>query len=181
MKSFVDYKINLHHKASSTEVAKATSVLMHALHAGFSEIKGDFALAFPDLESKSTYKRLTTFRVFSKNKEDEEKLIEFIRSSRLSQSVYMVLAPRAVPADFSGEYASYSRVRIKSRDRAQERFSTMTQLMNSGAHWIDMRSKSNSNNFRMYLSVKTSNAGTDGKVNSYGLSTAESPVFLPKI
>lgn len=181
MNRFVDYKITLHHKASSSEVAKAISSLMSVLHAGFSEIKGDFALAFPDLEANSAYKRLLTFRVFSNSRDNEESLIEFVRGSTLLEGQYSILAPRTVPSDFSGEYKSYSRVRIKSRERAQCRFETMTRLMSDGSHWIDIVSKSNGGRFRMYINVKKSSVASSGSTNSYGLSIAEEPVFLPAI
>lgn len=179
--TYVDFTLTVSHQASDAEVAKAASVLMRSLHAGFKEYPDQFVLALPNLNKKGLGNRLRVFRVFAKSVDDHEKLVDYLQASPGFDVLFVSKFPKKVPADFSGPYIAYFRSRIGSRSKPNCRYKKMMALAESNALWVDVRSKANGNAFRMYIDSESGNGAKTGQVNGYGLSTREAPVFVPHI
>lgn len=180
--TYVDYCLKVTKQGSVEEAAKAASALMKGLHAGFSEhAEKQFVLAFPFAESDSPQKKLSVFRVFASGYEDQALLNSFISSHPQYDMLFYAKFPQAVPMDFAGEHKAYTRFRIASRSTPQKRYRRMMEVAENGCMWIDMASKENGHRFRMYVDVASGNPSDNGITNSYGLSNAESPYFVPAI
>lgn len=180
---YVDYVLMVDREQGDSEVAKAASTLLKALHAGFSEFAGEFALAFPNIEEKGLSVRLKVFRVFSENPSSQERLNAFLARSKHYGSLFIATFMQRVEDDFNGSYKAYFRDRVRSRNRPDERHLKMTELIESNALWIDNNSTSNRNNFRMYFRAISSDIQYEcGTPNSYGLSTRDGlAIFVPHI
>jgi hypothetical protein len=164
------------------EAAKAASTLMKGLHAAFSEHSSvQFVLALPFAESGSPQKKMSVFRVFAASFEDLALLNSFISNHPQYDALFYGKFPQPVPADFAGEYKAYTRFRIATRSSPQKRYNRMVKVAEQGTLWIDMTSKENGNRFRMYIDVISGEPSDTGVVNSYGLSNANNPLFVPAI
>lgn len=164
------------------EVSQCASLLMKALHAGFSEHKGQFALALPHLDESSPQKKISTFRVFAESLSDHMQLHEFVTRSGYLDKHFVASFPKTVPVDFAGPYKAFSRIRIKSRAAGVQRLKKMLEVDTNGNAWINMQSRENGHRFPMYLQSHTSvTATTPGVLNGYGLSNSESLLFLPDL
>ena len=169
------------------EVAVGASVLMRSLHATFSQMPGCFALALPDLAHRSPQRRLSRFRVFASRMEDLAELHTLLKNGDGLGRLFNASFPETVPADFKGPWMAYRRLRIHSRERASSRAVTMRALDEAGNSWVDMGSSDNRQRFRMYLACEALAQGASppplegAQVNSYGLSVAGYPLYLPHI
>jgi hypothetical protein len=162
--------------------AAGASLLMRSLHLCFTQMPGKFALALPDIQSSSPLKRLGRFRVFSENQDHLNALIAQLKQGGNFGRVFEAHYPEQVPNDFSGPWLAYRRLRIKSRRVPQCRAKTIRRCMEEGKTWVDMSSKENGQRFRMYLDVVPGiQADEPMATNSYGLSVASSPLYLPHI
>lgn len=179
--TYVDYTVKVGNRASMEEVSQCASFLMKALHAGFSELKDKFALALPHLDESSPQKKISTFRVFAESMNDHMQLHEFVTRSGYLDKHFVASFPKTVPADFAGPYKAFSRIRIKSRAAGVQRLKKMLEVDANGNAWINMQSRENGNRFPMYLQSHIAVAGTEGLLNGYGLSQAESLMFLPDL
>lgn len=181
-KTYVDYCLKCPPKASMPEVAKAASCLMKCLHAAFSDIPGHaFALALIHSESPSPQKKLSVFRIFAESMEAQQSLHDFVLKSCHYNDLFFATFPQSVPADFSGRYVAYARLRVASRAKPEMRLKKMIKVTEEGNLWIDMVSKENGNRFRMYIRRIEGSSSSIGRLNSYGLSDANQLVFLPEL
>ena len=180
--TYTDYCLKVTNRASMEEAAKAASTLMKGLHAAFSEHSSvQFALALPFAESGSPQKKMSVFRVFASSFEDLTLLNRFISQHPQYDLLFYGKYPQTVPADFSGGYKAYRRLRIATRRKPQMRYKTMVKVAEQGTLWLDMYSKENGHQFRMYIDVINGEQSDTGVVNSYGLSNANNPFFVPAI
>lgn len=181
-KVYVDYTINVGFKASMGEVAQAASLLIKALHAGFVNMPGCFALDFPMIERKSPRARISVFRVFAATVEDQQKLHTFLEHSGLLENRVKPAFPKTVPESFTGPYRVISRIRIRGRSRGIERLTTMKSLEEKGNIWFQIHSTENGHNFRFYIDHETHNqCEGPASTTSYGLSYADKPFFVPAL
>lgn len=182
MKTYVDYCLKVRKHGSMEEVAKAASALMKVLHAAFSEHSTrSFVLAFPCASSESPQKKLSVFRVFASSLDDQTILNEFVSSHLKYDELFYGKFPKHVPEEFSGPYKAYTRYRIASREAPKKRLRRMLEVGEKGNLWIDMSSNENGNRFRLYVEEHEGQSASNGLTNSYGLSIAESPCFVPDI
>lgn len=179
--TYVDYTVKVGSRASMEEVSQGASCLMKALHAGFSEFKGKFALALPFIDASSPQKKISTFRVFAETMNDHVQLHEFVSRSTHFEKSFTAGFPKVVSPDFSGPYKAFSRIRIKSRADGEKRLKKMLEVEADGSPWLNIQSSENGHRFRMYLQSHVSDALTVGVLSGYGLSQAESLHFLPDI
>lgn len=179
--TYVDYTVKVGNRASMEEVSQCASFLMRALHAGFSEHKGKFALALPHLDESSPQKKISTFRVFAESMNDHMQLHEFVTRSGYLDKHFVASFPKTVPVDFAGPYKAFSRIRIKSRAAGVQRLKKMLEVDANGNSWINMQSRENGHRFPMYLQSHTAAAGTEGVLNGYGLSQTDNLLYLPDL
>ena len=180
MTTYTDYCLKVTNRASMEEAAKAASTLMKGLHAAFSEHASiQFVLALPFSECGSPQKKMSVFRVFASSLEDLTLLNRFISNHPQYDVLFYGKFPQPVPADFAGEYKAYTRLRIASRKKPQARYTTMVKVAEQGTLWLDMHSKENGQQFRMYINVLSGERSDNGVTNSYGLSNANNPFFVP--
>jgi hypothetical protein len=179
--TYVDYTLKVANRASVAEVSQGASLLMKALHAGFSEYKEKFALALPFLDESSPQKKLSTFRVFAQSMEDHVMLHEFMQRSGYLDTYFVAGFPKMVPADFAGTYKAFSRVRIKSRADGVKRLKKMLEVESNGNPWFNVQSRENGHRFRMYVQSHVAEAGSEGVLNGYGMSQAENLQYLPHL
>lgn len=182
MRTYVDYCLKVGKHGSMEEVAKAASTLMKVLHAAFSEHSTrTYVLAFPCASSESPQKKLSVFRVFSSNLDDQTALNEFVSSHPHYDELFYGKYPKHVPVGFDGPYKAYTRFRIASRETPQKRHRRMLEVADNGNLWIDMSSNENGNRFRLYVAEHVGQAASSGLTNSYGLSNSNSLCFVPDI
>lgn len=180
-KTYVDYCLKVTRQASMAEVAQAASAVFKGLHAAFSEHPDKFALAFPHADSPSPQKKLLVFRVFAESLEDQTILNNFVAQHPQHDTLFYAKFPQVVPADFIGEHRAFLRLRIASRATPIKRHSRMVEVGGAGNIWIDMSSKENGQRFRLYIQTLDGQATESGKLNSYGLSLKDAPIYLPVI
>jgi hypothetical protein len=177
---FVDFHLTAVRGSGMSASAVGASALFRALHAGFIQLPGRFALAFPRLDSPSPQARLSLFRVFAASIDDLAALHGVLKNGDGLGRLYEARFPEIVPGDFAGPWVSFRRARIHSRRHAaNSRSSTMRQLDEAGTTWIDMGSRENGQRFRLYLLATRHDTPLTGLPNGYGLSTADAPLALP--
>lgn len=179
--TYVDYTLKVGSKASMELVSQCASLLMRALHAGFSEHKDTFALALPHLDESSPQKKISTLRVFAESISDQMLLHAFVERSGYLDKHFVAGFPKTVPESFSGPYKAYSRIRIKSRSSGVQRLKKMMEVDANGDAWINMQSRENGQRFPMYLKSHTAARSSEGVLNGYGLSQSDHLLFLPDI
>lgn len=179
---YVDYQVNVGMKADMGEVAQAASRLFRALHAGFSEFQGLFALDLPSIGLDNPISRLRKMRVFSESAEDHAKLASFLENSGYD-NLFSSSSVKSVPDLFDGQYRVLRRIRIRSRERGIQRIKTMKELEKNGNIWLTIKSSENKNHFRFYFEAHVVDGPPreSGEPSNYGLSIGETPVYLPVI
>lgn len=178
-KTYVDYCLKVTRQASMAEVAQAASAVLKGLHAAFSKHPDKFALAFPHADSASPQKKLSVFRVFADSLDDQGLLNGFVAQHSQYEKLFYAKFPQLVPVDFSGPRRAFVRLRIASRATPIKRHRRMVEVGESGNIWVDMSSKENGQRFRLYVQTLEGSTTEQGKLNSYGLSVKDAPIFLP--
>lgn len=183
---YADYCLRTEPGAGLSEMALSASVLMRSLHAAFTQIPDRFALGFPYLDDRLPQRKLSVFRVFAESQSDLNELYSIIKNGPgdALNRLFDVRYPETVPVGFAGPWKAFKRARIHSRQMADSRAKTMRQLDEEGTAWLNMGSSSQSHRFRMYIKSMpgpVESPETGGATNSYGLSIADQPVYLPQL
>lgn len=162
------------------------SKAMKKLHGAFSGLGKCFAI---DLPMYGTASSLSVIRVFAESREALESLVGEV-DERFDQINVRIGTLREIPDNFEGKWVVCRRYRIPSRKkeigmdksfRAARMLYADQQRM---AHFT-LRSGSNGNAYRIYVqreevgSSVHANNDLIGRVDAYGLSSAEAPVILP--
>lgn len=166
------------------------------LHMAFVEIKNadnkiDVGIAFPDYKQDKKSKLGRKLRLFASTGDRLDSLNLKKRLFKLNDYVH-VTSIRAVPEKIEG-YACFKRIQLKGNnarlarrmvkrkkityEQALLHFKSREEKM-SNLPFINLKSKSTDNRFRLFIKKTDSKNQVDGTFNSYGLSkTATVPWF----
>jgi CRISPR-associated endoribonuclease Cas6/Csy4 subtype I-F len=163
--------------------------VVQALHPGFQQSPGQFALAFPDLKVGETPTPGHRVRVFALSRAGLETLLDGLETPSRKDWLH-VGRIRAVPQDWGGSWVAYERFRIPSRQgkgtpaQQEKRARLRRQRFGAARSLAFLKVHSASTGQLAVVTFhcrRQEKPGEAGLSDGYGLSRPSSQVWLPAL
>lgn len=172
---------------------------IHKLHPLMVRQPGTYALAFPRMKAGNLSGDLPEIgpilRVFARNREAIEAALDHLESGSFSSSalspILQVGRVRPVPSDHDGAWVSYQRLRIPAVQGVTEQHREKRALLREkraqdakGLPYVILTSASTKRKFSLFVNPvrqDTKPEQSAERCDGYGLSSRESPVWLPDL
>ena len=166
--------------------------MLGLLHGVFSQRPGAFAVAFPGREQLAVLPLPLTgaLRVFASSREDMDSLAENVISQPWFRDYVRLSYPRAVPADFCGEWVRFIRYRVPSlssdRHEGEEhgllRRRRMETARKAQMTYFILRSAGTGQRFSLVVNREQGEPQREECTpNGYGFCVTSSPFSLPEL
>ncbi len=159
--------------------------MLGQLHGLFSQRPGTFAVAFPGPEPQRF-----ALRVFASSRDDLDWLAENALARPWFRDYARLIYPRAVPADFDGEWTRFVRYRIPSlssdrhegQARGQLRERRMLEARRAGMTYFILRSAETGQRFSLVVNREPGEPQREECApNGYGFCVTSRPFSLPEL
>lgn len=155
---------------------------LKVLHGAFRDAPRRYALALP----RHRRQPFAVLRVFAGGRDDLHALVEAVEGHPIIRDYTRLGYPRPVPTDYAGTWTEFRRYRIPSRhsgrkpgDELRER--RMGWAAEKRLPYFILQSRSNGQQFGLYVDVRAGEPTAEAEPDSYGLAVATRPFALPDL
>jgi len=155
---------------------------LKVLHGVFGRQPGRYALALPKHQTAP----FAALRVFAESRDDLDELVQAVEGHPVIRDYTRLGYPRKVAKDWDGPWVEFRRYRIPSRKAGRKPGDTlrerrMAYVEENRLPYFILQSRSNGQQFGLYLQALATGPSPEAQPDSYGLSVSSRPFALPDL